>query len=268
MTGPKQLLRLRPGLRFVLAFAAVYFLAVCTGIGQSAENALIVGRADQARISGLTQWVPPLRRGTLVLAGGVVVIVAVMLVRRCWRAGVAAIAVVVVTVGATEVLHAVLPRPGLRAAPQAITGASFPSGTVAIAAGVALGVAVVSSARARPYLAAVGAIWVAVVAAAVQALYWHRPSDVLGASLLACACHAMATGLLAPDAPVRTRRLHSLLPLALAATGALLAGTRQDSVAGPLVFAGVAVACATLLWITAMGVPVRIASPRALSLRR
>ena len=40
---------------------------------------------------------------------------------------------------------------------------------------------------------AVGAIWVAVVAAAVQAFYWHRPSDVLGATLLACACHATAT---------------------------------------------------------------------------
>jgi len=197
---------------FFVVFAAVYLLAVWTGIGQSAENALIVGRADQARIFGWRQSVPPLTRGTAVLAAGVLLIIAVTLMRRCWREGVAALAIVVVTFGATEALHAVLPRPGLSPAPQALSGASFPSGTVAIAAGLALGVAVVSSPRARPYVAAAGAIWLAVIAAAVQTLYWHRPSDVLGATLLACTCHATATGLLAP---VGVRRLRALPPLAL-----------------------------------------------------
>ena len=260
----KQVAPLRPVLGFVVGFAAVYLLAVWTGIGQSAENALIVGRADQARIFGWRQLVPPLTRGTLVLAAGVVLIVAVALVRRCWREGVAAVAIVVVTFGATEALHAVLSRPDLRPAPQALTGASFPSGTVAIAAGVALGVAVVSSPRVRPYVAAVGAIWLAVIAAAVQTLYWHRPSDVLGATLLACACHATATGVLAP---VGTRRLRALPPLAFAAAGALLASTRDDSVVRPLVFAGVALACSTLFWISATGVSIRIAPRRGLSIR-
>ena len=249
---------------FVVAFGAVYVLAVWTGIGQSAENALIVGRADQARIVGWTHAVPPLTRGTAVLAGGVVLIVAVTLMRRCWREGIAGLAVVVVTVGATEALHAVLPRPGLSPAPQALSGASFPSGTVAIAAGLALGVAVVSSPRARPYVAAAGAIWLAVIAAAVQALYWHRPSDVLGATLLACACHATATGLLDR---VSARRVRALPPLVLAAAGALLASARQDSAARPLVFAGVALVCATLLWITATGVSARRAPRRVLTLR-
>ena len=160
-------------------------------------------------------------------------------------------------------LHAVLPRPGLRPAPQSLTGASFPSGTVAIAAGVALGLAVVCSPRARPYVAALGAIWLAVIAAAVQTLYWHRPSDALGATLLACACHATATGLLALLAPVGTRRCRALPPLALAAAGALLASTRENSVQRPLVFAGVALACSTLLWITATGVSIRITPGRA-----
>jgi membrane-associated phospholipid phosphatase len=236
------LARLRPVLWFLVAFVAVYLLAVWTGIGQSAENALIVGRADQARIFGWRHSVPPLTRGTLVVAAGVVLIVAVTLIRRCWGEGVAAIAIVAVTFGATQALHAVLPRPGLRPAPQALTGASFPSGTAAIVAGLALGVAVVSSPRARPYVAAVGAIWLAVIAAAVQTFYWHRPGDVLGATLLACACHATATGLLAP---VGTRRLRALPPLALAAAGALLASTRERSVVRPMVFAGVALVCST-----------------------
>jgi membrane-associated phospholipid phosphatase len=244
----KQVARLRPVLGLLVVFAAVYLLAIWTGIGQSAEDALIVGREDQARIFRWRQAVPPLTRGTAVLAAGVVLIVAVTLIRRCWREGVAGVAVMMVTFGAAEVLQAVLPRPALHPAPQALSGASFPSGTVAMAAGVALGVAVVSSPRARPYVAAVGAIWLAVIAAAVQTLYWHRPSDVLGATLLACACHATATGLLAP---VGTRRLRARPPLALAAAAALLASTREDSVTRPLVFAGVALACSTLLWITA-----------------
>jgi hypothetical protein len=94
--------------------------------------------------------------------------------------------------------------------------------------------------------------------------YWHRPSDVLGATLLACACRATATGLLAPAG---VRRLRTLLPLALAAAGALLASTREDSVTRPLVFAVVALGCATLLWITATGMTVRIAPQRDRSLR-
>jgi hypothetical protein len=98
----------------------------------------------------------------------------------------------------------------------------------------------------------------------VQTLYWHRPSDVLGATLLACACHATATGLLAP---VGTRRRRALPPLALAAAGALLASTREESFVRPQVFAGVALACSTLLWITATGVSVPIAPQRGLSLR-
>ena len=256
----KRFVRLRPVLGFLAAFVAVYLLAVGTGIGQSAENALIVGQADQARIFRWRQSVPPLTRGTAVLAAGVVLIIAVALIRRCWREGVAGVAIVVVTFGATQALHAVLPRPGLRPAPHSLTGASFPSGTVAIAAAVALGFAVVASPRARPYVAALGAIWVAVIAAAVQTLYWHRPSDVLGATLLACACHATATGLLAP---VGTRRCRTLPPLALAAAGALLASTREDSGQRPLVFAGVAFACSTLLWITATGVSIRITPGRA-----
>ncbi|MFI1965335.1 hypothetical protein ACH429_14685 [Streptomyces pathocidini] len=97
----------------------------------------------------------------------------------------------------------------------------------------------------------------AFTAAAVQALYWHRPSDVLGATLLACAAYATATALLTPTASGTTRRLRALPPLALAATGALLAGARDDSLAGPLVFAAAAFLCSVLLWNTATGKALR-----------
>ncbi|MFJ4571381.1 phosphatase PAP2 family protein [Streptomyces sp. NPDC088846] len=149
---------------------------------------------------------------------------------------------------------------------------SFPSGHVAIAAGLALGAVLVASPRSRPYVAAAGALWLAVTAA-VQALYWHRPSDALGATLLACAAYAVATRLLpptlpgaapgaaAPD-PLPRRRALPTLALAPAAVGALLAGAREDALARPLVFAGAAFLCAVLLWATATRRTGRPAPPR------
>jgi hypothetical protein len=99
-----------------------------------------------------------------------------------------------------------------------------------------------------------------VIAAAVQTLYWHRPSDVLGATLLACACHAVATSAL-PSA--ETRRLRALPPVALAAAAALLASSRGHAIAHPVVFAGMALACSTLLWFTATGTHPRVAGKTA-----
>lgn len=245
--------RFRSVLWCLVAFAVDYGLAVWTGVGQSAENSLIAGETARARIFGWKEWVPPLTRETLVLALGLALILTVTLVRRCWREGVAAVGIVVVTVAATEALHAVLPRPGLSPVPPGLAGASFPSGTTAIVAGLALGVATVSSARTRSYVAAAGAVWLAVIAGALQALSWHRPSDVLGATLVACACYGAASALLHP---VRVGRSRSLPPLALAAVGALLASSREDSLVRPLVFSGVALVCSALLWFTATGMPV------------
>ncbi|MFF8918378.1 phosphatase PAP2 family protein [Streptomyces sp. NPDC015032] len=249
---------------FLLAFVALYLLAVWTPIGQSAENALVVGFADQARIFEWSQSVgpPPLTAEHATVAVGLALIVLVALVRRCWREGCAAVGVVVVTIAGAEVLNkVVLPRPDLVGAPDNLTEASFPSGHVAIAAGLALGAVLIASPRTRPYVAAAGSLWLAVTAAAVQALYWHRPSDALGATLLACAAYALATQLLpptvrdavpsaTPDVASRRRTLPAvaLLP---AAVGALLAGSREDALARPLVFAGAAFLCAVLIRILA-----------------
>ncbi len=247
--------RLKPALWFLLALAGLYGLAVWSVIGQSTENALVAGQIGRASILhwSLAAGLPPLKRGSAAMAAGVLLIAAVALLRRRWREGVAGVGIAVATVATTMTLHAVLPRPGLVSASQGLTGASFPSGTTAITAGLALGAAVVVSPSARPYVAALGALWLAVTAGAVQALSWHRPSDVLGATLLACVCHATATALLPRGERGGTRRPRALPPLALAAAAALLASGREDSIARPLVFAGVAFTCAALVWITATG---------------
>lgn len=246
---------LKPALWFLVALSAVYGLTVWTAIGQSAENTLMASQAHPARtfVWSRSMGLPPLRWGSVTLAMGVILIAVVALMRRRRREGIAGVGIAVVTVTTAEVLHAALPRPGLVDSPQWLTSASFPSGTVAITAGLALGAVVVCSPRTRPYAAAVGALWLAITAAAVQALSWHRPSDVLGTTLLACACHAVAMRLLGPAATGGTRRIRAVPPLALAAAGALLASGRGDSVERTLVFAGVAFVCSTLLWTTATG---------------
>ncbi|MCB5911579.1 phosphatase PAP2 family protein [Streptomyces pinistramenti] len=253
-----HLTRLRPAALFLLAFVAVYLLAVCTPFGQRAENSLVVGYADDARIFRWAQSLgpPPLTAEHATLIVGIVLIAVVAVVRRRRLAGVAAVAVAVATLGAAEVLNKmVLPRPDLSHAPQNLVEASFPSGHVAIAAGLVAGALLIASPRTRPYVAAAGALWLAVTAAAVQALYWHRPSDALGATLLACAAYALATRLLpsvAPEVPSRPRALPALF---LAVAGAVPAGSRTDAFARPLVFAAFACICAALLWLTAMGRP-------------
>ncbi|WP_414168436.1 phosphatase PAP2 family protein [Streptoverticillium reticulum] len=189
------------------------------------------------------------------LIAGTSIIAAVALVRRCWWEGCAATGVVVATVTGTEALRAVLPRPDLAGAMERPTEVSFPSGHVAIVAGLALGAILVASPRVRPCVAAAGMLWLAFTAGAVQALYWHRPSDALGATLLACASYTLAARLLPPTAApgvIRRPRALPALILALSAAGALAASAREDSATRPLAFATAALLCSALVWIAVM----------------
>ncbi|GGT39132.1 hypothetical protein GCM10010207_44000 [Streptomyces atratus] len=245
----------------LLGFLAVYVIAVCTPFGQRAENALLSGYG--AEPAWIYDWsgaaygssaMPPLEQTAMpTLLVGIAVIAAVTLVRRCWWQGCAATGIVMVTLGTKELTRMILPRPDLVDAHVSLIEPSFPSGHVAIPAGLALGATLVASPRIRPYATAAGMLWLAVSAGAVQATYHHRPSDVLGSTLLACACYSLAVRLLPPAAaPGVTRRPRALsaVALALSAAGALVAGARDDSVTQSLVFAAAAFLCAALFWFT------------------
>ncbi|MFI1018786.1 phosphatase PAP2 family protein [Streptomyces sp. NPDC020965] len=251
-----------------LGFLAVYLIAVCTPLGQRAENALF-GEGD-AREAWIYGWsgtafqssaMPPLNHTALpTLLVGLAVIAAVTLVRRCWWQGCAAIGIVVVTIASKELTRTILPRPELVDAEVSLIDPSFPSGHAAVPIALALGAALVASPRIRPYVLVAGMVWLAVTAAAVQATYHHRPSDVLGSALLACACYCLATRWLPPpaDAPGVTRRPRALpaVALSLSAAGALVAGARTDSLTQSLVFAAAGFLCATLFWFTTARRPV------------
>ncbi|MEE1773421.1 phosphatase PAP2 family protein [Streptomyces sp. JV185] len=261
--GPARAGRLRvpAPLCLVGLFLVVYLIAVCTPFGQRAENALF--NENGANPAWIYDWsgaayqssaLPPLEHTAMpTLLVGTAVVAAIALVRRCWWQGCAAIGIVVVTLGSKELARMILPRPDLVDAHASLTETSFPSGHVAIPAGLALAATLVASPRIRPYVTAVGMLWLAVTAGAVLATYHHRPSDVLGSTLLACACYSLATRLLpTADAPGTTGHPRALpaVALTLAAAGALVAGARDDSVTQSLVFAAAAFLCAVLFWFT------------------
>ncbi|WP_326697578.1 phosphatase PAP2 family protein [Streptomyces sp. NBC_01754] len=271
--SPARTIRLRGSAPLcLLGFLVVYLIAVCTPFGQRSENALFSGYG--AKPAWIYDWsgaaykssaLPPLEQTAMpTLLVGIAVIAAVTLVRRCWWQGCAAIGIVMATLGSKELTRMILPRPDLVDAHVSLIEASFPSGHVAIPAGLALGAALVASPRLRPYLIAAGTLWLAVTAGAVQATYHHRPSDVLGSTLLACACYGLAARMLPPaHAPGVMRRPRALpaVALALSAAGALVAGARDDSVTQSLVFAAAAFLCAALFWATTAAGPARRTRP-------
>ncbi|MFI6937120.1 phosphatase PAP2 family protein [Streptomyces sp. NPDC050287] len=243
---------------------AIYLLAVCTPVGQRAENAVFDLGVHDMEKAWIYPWsgaaygstpLPPLEAShTKTLIVGLAVIAVVTLVRRCWWQGCAAVGVVVAAIGCKEVLKPVLPRPDLVNARESLIEGSFPSGHAAIPAALTLGVILVASPRIRPYVATVGVLWLACIAAAVQALGHHRPSDVLGSTLLACVCYSLVVWLLpTAAAPDITRSPRALPPVALAlsAAVALVAGVRSDSLARSLIDSAAGFVCALLLWYTA-----------------
>lgn len=255
-----------PALLYLSGFLAVYLLAVWTPAGQRAENAILDLGASDAATAWIYPWsgakfgstpLPPLELShTKTLIVGSAVIVLLSLIRRCWWQGCVAIGFVVVTIGSKEVLRSILPRPDLVNANDMLLEGSFPSGHAIIPAALTLGVILVASPRVRPYLATVGVLWFACIAAAVQALGHHRPSDVLGAALLACACYSLAIRLLptavAPDITHGPRALSPVV-LTLSAAVALASGVRSDTLWGSLINAVTAFVCAVLLWYTIAG---------------
>jgi membrane-associated phospholipid phosphatase len=233
------------------ALVALYVVAICTPWGQSAENSLLVGYADPALIYRIVYSVgpPPLKLEELTIVVGLTLIMLVALLRRQWILAAAGVGVPVATIACTELLHTViLPRPDISGAPISEIEPSFPSGHVAIVAGLVLGAILVATPRARPYVAAVGTVWLALIGAAVVALLWHRPSDAIGATLVACLWYGVATRLLPGTQPMAKPR--TLLVLAFAAIGAICGGARTDSYPRSFVFIATGVLCAVILWFT------------------
>jgi len=210
-----------------LVFGLLYVLAVRTGWGQTIDNAALAGRTARVDVLRATdRLLNTISISSLVLVGGVVVLIA--LVRgRPHLALMALVLVAGANVSSQILKHWVLSRPTL-VDPDPL-GPSFPSGhsTVALSLGLAVVLVVPQSAR---VLAALGAFaYAALVGIGVVTAGWHRPSDVVGAYLVAITWAALATAfLLAWQGTTRvrgpSRALEPIVPPIIAGLGlALLA---------------------------------------------
>lgn len=160
----------------------VYLLAVCTTAGQIVDTAVMSATAtwlsEVQWLQAVLNLVSPLSvaLGTLVIA-----IAGYAGYGRATAAR--AVGAVAVIVSGAQLLKLSLTRPDL----LDTMSNSWPSGHVAVVAALSVGAVLVVPPTLRRGAALGGGIAVAITGLATMAQGWHRPSDVVGAALLAAA---------------------------------------------------------------------------------
>lgn len=202
--------------------AAVYAVAVRTEAGQRADDAVRGGlsRGEAPAVYDATSdLLATISVSSLALLG--LAIMALALLRGRPGLALAAGALVIGANVTTQLLKRELPRPDLLGAGG--PGGSYPSGHVTVAVSLAAALVLVAPPAARWGAVALGTAYAGGVGIAVIALDWHRPSDVLGAQLVAVGWAGLAAAALA--AGPRRRRGPARAPSrgAIVATGALVA---------------------------------------------
>jgi membrane-associated phospholipid phosphatase len=176
--------RLLPAMGVVCAvgFAATLVVALHTSRGLHDDGALfrhVYGNAAlPVRAAGAARTLL-LGIDVALLATGVILVASVAAAQRRLSRALAAVAVVICSVGSAEALKHGLPHldsviPGGR--PPTI-----PSGHTSIAVSLGLAVVLVAPPVLRPAAALVGAAYAAAVGLSVIVLGWHYPADVIGA---------------------------------------------------------------------------------------
>jgi membrane-associated phospholipid phosphatase len=210
-----------------LGFVATFVVALHTGWGLhddavlfrhvSGNEALPVRAAGAARALLLGIDV------AFVAVASVVLVLLAMLQNRAAR-GVAALAIVICSVGTVEALKYGLPH--VDSLIPAGRPPTFPSGHTSIAVSLGLGLVVAAPPVLRPAAALLGAAYAAGVGLSVMLLHWHYASDVVG-SFFVCGFWAAAIAAVLPGTVPRP---------AISRAGALAA---VGAVAGGLILAAV-----------------------------
>jgi membrane-associated phospholipid phosphatase len=190
-----------------LLAVVVYLVAVRTALGQRFDNAALLGAFAQRPSTRLGDE-STLRHITAdSFALVLLVLVAIGVLRRRPRLGIGVAVAAAVAVLATRVLRTlVLHRPLLVHSDSLSPANTFPSGHTATALSCALALVVVSPPAWRGVAAVLAGSYAWLTAAAVQTAGWHRPSDAIGAALLAFAALAVVAAVLAVTRPVGSGR--------------------------------------------------------------
>ncbi|WP_228769839.1 phosphatase PAP2 family protein [Actinokineospora alba] len=179
------------GVLALIALIGVYLLAICTRTGQAWENAALRG-ADQVDPETLDTARNDLGEiTTYTLAGAILLVGVVGLLRRRVDLAVAGMGLIIVGLGITEVLKRfVLVRPELLETSGHYAHNSFPSGHTTIAMTVLLALLIVVPYRWRGVTMFFATLYALGIGAQTVTAKWHRVSDTLGADAVAllCAC--------------------------------------------------------------------------------
>jgi membrane-associated phospholipid phosphatase len=123
-------------------------------------------------------------------------LVSVALARGRPRVAVAVAAVMGLAPFTAETLKPLLAHPHAQVGAAHIGPASWPSGHSTAALALVLCAVLVTPARLRPVVAAVGAVFAVAVGCSLLILAWHMPSDVLGGYVVATLWMALAVAAL------------------------------------------------------------------------
>jgi membrane-associated phospholipid phosphatase len=195
--------------------AAIYLLLVRTSLGHRFDDAALLGSRLQANRSADVGFLNHVTAANFTIV--VLAIAAFGLVRRKPWLGITAAACALIAVIGTDVLKDdILTRPILVRGDTYYTPNTFPSGHTATAVACALALVIVSPPAWRGITAVLAGSIGWIIAADVQTVGWHRPSDALGAALVSFAVVAVGAALLARIRPVTTGRRIGHIPSFLA----------------------------------------------------
>lgn len=192
------------------ATAFVYAVAVLTVQGQEIDSSAfgnLTPRVNLQVFDATDNLLSTISFASVALLG--LTIAAIALARRRGDLATAALMLLLGANVTTQILKEVLPRPDLLDQAEGAVGGSFPSGHVTVAMSLAMAFTLVSPRAIRPLVATVGTLYAAGVGIAVLALDWHRPSDVLGAYLVATGWAALAAALVRPGRLDRARSMRA-----------------------------------------------------------
>ncbi len=170
-------------LAVTVAFVGVYVAAVLTGVGQRADNVVVLAGFDHpdAWLND-TPVLHSVRPVTVAVAFALIVVVTI---RRYGASALVSTALFPLLVsGAAEVVKRVLPRPELHGTSARLPVPSFPSGHVATALALWWAAIEVVPDGLRRAAIWVGAVWVVLVTTTSLTDHAHRVSDVIGSCLL------------------------------------------------------------------------------------
>lgn len=180
----------------MVAFFAIYGLAVRTEVGQHADQAALTGgdSAPQRAKTGANRLLRLISVASIV-AGLVGLGVLAWLRRRPWLIALPVVIVGVSLLAAELFKLVILHRPDLWPTPI-LSGNTYPSGHTTIAVALGLSALLVAPGRARGLVAVGAALLAGGVGVLVVTADWHRPSDPLGSYALTLAVAAAAVAAL------------------------------------------------------------------------